>query len=86
MNRNTHVFLSIRNSSLVIRNWSLISGGIEPARSTAVLAFPAAMGITGSAYFPLLQRQPACSMTAAALPGAFTMRASSMGFRHFTPP
>jgi hypothetical protein len=25
-------------------------------------------------------------MTAAALPGAFTMRAFSMGFRHFTPP
>jgi hypothetical protein len=79
-------FASNRNSSFVIRHFFWVSGGIKSPHPAAVLAIPAAMRITGSAPFPLLQRKPARSVTIPAFSGTLTVRAFSIRLRHFTPP
>jgi hypothetical protein len=71
--------IAIRKSSFIFPGLSgRIAGGIKSAQSPAILAFSTAMRIAGTADLPFLQGQAAFSVTGAALPRAFAVRAPSI--------
>jgi hypothetical protein len=59
-----------------------IACGIKTTQTAAILAFPAAMRVAGSAHFAFLQRQTAGSVAGMALSSPLAMRAFSIRFRH----
>jgi hypothetical protein len=65
------LFFILRWHFVILGSW--FARGIKPTHSAAILAFPAAVRITGRAYFSLLQLQPSCSVTGMTFSGALAV-------------